>query len=60
MSDLQQNDFDEMSEAEDLDMDIFEFDRKLEEIVSKIDTTMQKINVHYPEQTDDNVSDNGN
>lgn len=57
MSDLQENDLSKISDDEDLDLDIFEFDRKLKEIVSKIDTTMQKINAHYPEQTE-NVPDN--
>ena len=45
---------------EDNDADIFEFDRKLKEIVSKIDDTMQRINTQYPEKnhkepTDDNT-----
>lgn len=42
---------------EDLDTDIFEFDLKLKEIVSKIDKTMQKINTHYPEQTADTATE---
>lgn len=37
---------------EEQDVDIFEFDRKLKEIVSKIDTTMRKINEQYPEQNE--------
>lgn len=43
---------------EGLDTDIFEFDRKLKEIVSKIDATMHKINTHYPEQTAEETTDN--
>ena len=35
---------------EDNDVDIFEFDRKLKEIISKIDDTMQRINTQYPEK----------
>lgn len=38
---------------EDGDVDIFEFDRKLKEISSKIDDTMQRINAHYPEKTNE-------
>ena len=42
---------------EELDVDIFEFDRKLKEIVSKIDTTMRKINEQYPEQSENEPAD---
>lgn len=38
---------------EDMDVDIFEFDRKLKEIVSKIDDTMQRVNAQYPEKTNE-------
>lgn len=37
---------------DDGDVDVFEFDRKLKEISLKIDDTMQRINAHYPEKTD--------
>lgn len=36
------------------DADIFEFDRSLSEISSKIDAAMHKINAQYPEKMNDN------
>lgn len=51
MPDLNENLIEE-PEDELKDMDIFEFDRTLSEIVSKIDATMQKINEQYPEKSE--------
>lgn len=42
---------------EDNDADIFEFDRKLQEISSKINDTMQRINTHYPEKINEKPAD---
>lgn len=42
---------------EDNDADIFEFDRKLNEISSKINDTMQRINTHYPEKINENPAE---
>lgn len=41
-----------------LDADIFEFDRNLNEIASKIDAAMRKINAQYPEKTNADNAEN--